>query len=114
MIKTPDEFVTERRPIAKSENDFEIRNIFSKDELMGYSRLCSEIVLKPGDLIPLHAHENEAEIFLVLEGELVSIGEDGAETPFNLGSYMLTGNGAKHSLRNDSGKDARIMAVIML
>lgn len=114
MIKTPAEFINEQRPIAKSVNNFEIRHIFSNDELMGYSRLCAEIVLKPGDFIPLHAHENEAEIFLVLEGELVSIGENGAETPFLPGSYMLTGNGARHSLKNNSGKNARIMAVIMI
>lgn len=114
MIRTPQDFVAEHRPIAKSPNDFEVRQIFSKDELMGYSRLCGEIVLKPRDLIPLHAHENEAEIFLVLEGELVSIDENGAEAPFRRGDYMLTGNGAKHSLRNDSGKDARILAVIMV
>ncbi len=114
MIRKNDEYTVEKRPIGGSEHLFEVRHKFSQDELMGYSRLFAEILIEPNVTIPLHQHNNEAEVFLVLEGELVSIAEDGSETPFRLGDYMLTGNGDKHSLRNDGDKLAKIMAIIMI
>lgn len=114
MIRRADEYSVEQRPCGGSANDFEVRQFYSKDELFGLARLFCEIVFKPHDLIPLHAHENEAEIFHVLEGELVAIDENGVETPFKQGDYMVTGGGEKHSLRNDTEKTARIMAVIIV
>lgn len=114
MIRKSDEYTVEYRPCGGSEENFEVRTFYKKDEMHGNARLFAEIVFKPGDLIPLHEHANETEVFRVLEGELVSIDENGGETPFCEGDYMLTGGGNKHSLRNDSGKTARIMAIIMI
>lgn len=112
MIRRKDEYTVEHRPCGGSKGDFEVRVFYSKDEMHGKARLFAEIVFQPGDLIPLHEHNDEVEIFRVLEGELVSIDENGGETPFREGDYMATGDGNKHSLRNDSGKTARIMAII--
>lgn len=113
MIRKHDEFTVERRPCGGSEVDFEVRHFFNKDDTLGKMRLFSEIVFQPGDAIPIHAHVDNMEVFRILEGELVAVEDDGSEIPLKIGDYMVTGGGAKHSLRNDSGKTAKIMAIIV-
>lgn len=112
MIRRKDDVRQEKRPIAGGNGEIGFRHRLEKDEMFGKCRLCAELTLEPGNSIGLHAHENEAEIFYLLEGELVSVGGDGAEEPFRQGDVMSTGGGGKHSLRNDSGKPATMLAVI--
>lgn len=113
VIRKSGEYTVQYRPCGGSQNDFELRHRFSKEEMFGKTRLCAEIVFQPGDVIPLHRHGPDAEIYYMLEGELVSISEDGTEEPFTEGDYMATGGGAGHSVRNDSGKMARMLAIVI-
>lgn len=113
MIKKNNEYTAEQRACGGSTDIFEVRHRFTKNEVFGKTRLVAEIMFEPGNLIPLHAHKDDVEIFLVLEGNLVSISEDGAETPFNSGDYMVTGGGGTHSIRNNSDKPAKLLAIII-
>ncbi len=113
MIRKSGEYTVENRPCGGSKEIFEVRHRFSKDETFGKTRICAEIIFEPGYCIPFHPHGPDAEIYMVLEGELVSINEDGSEEPFVQGDYMVTGGGAKHSVRNDSGKRVRMMAIVI-
>lgn len=114
MIRENDAYTVENRPCGGSTDIFELRHRFTAEDTFGKTRLCSEIIFEPGYLIPLHAHEKDVEIFYVLDGELVNIDESGVETPFLKGDYMVTGGGQKHSVRNDSGKRAKVLAIIIL
>ena len=113
MIRKSGEYTVENRACGGSSDIFEVRRRFRPEEMFQKTRLFSEIVFEPGFLIPMHTHQNDVEIFYVLEGELVSIDADGGEKPFVKGDYMVTGGGESHSLRNDSGKLAKILAIIM-
>jgi len=112
MIRKANDTRTEKRPIGGGNGDITIKHRLEKDEMFGQCRLCAEITIEPGCSIGQHAHDGETEVFYVLEGELISIGEDGAETLFQKGDVMSTGGGGSHALRNDSGKNAVMLALI--
>lgn len=114
MIRRNDDVRKESRSIAGGNGEISFRHRLEKDEMFGKCRLCAELTLEPGNSIGLHAHENEVEIFYLLEGELVSVNEDGSEEPFGRGDVMSTGGGGKHSLRNDSNAPATMLAIIAL
>ncbi|MDR2933465.1 MAG: cupin domain-containing protein [Oscillospiraceae bacterium] len=114
MIKKSGEFREERRNIAGGNGEIILRHKFEREDMFGKSRLCAELVVEPGCSIGEHAHVEDMEIFYMLEGTLVSVAKDGSETPFSKGDCMLTGGGDFHSLRNDSGKTAVMLAVIAL
>jgi quercetin dioxygenase-like cupin family protein len=76
-------------------------------------RLMGYLELKPGDSVGSHSHENESEIYYIVEGELV-LSEGGVEERLQRGDvhYFNTPK-LSHSIRNDSGKDASFIAVII-
>ena len=91
----------------------EITHIFKKEELKGKARLCAKITLNPGCSIGLHAHDNEEEIFYVLKGKGL-VNDDGDIKEFSAGDAILTGNGSRHSIENNSDDVVEMMAVILL
>lgn len=113
MISKNGQFREERRVVANGKGEIIFHHKFEREQMFGKSRLCAEITIKPGCSIGMHAHD-DAEIFYVLEGALVSINPDGSEEPFLPGDAMLTGGGDSHSVRNDTGKDAKMLAIVML
>jgi mannose-6-phosphate isomerase-like protein (cupin superfamily) len=114
MIVKANQYREERRVIADGNGEILLRHKFEREQLFGKSRLVAEIIIKPGYSIGMHKHDPDAEIYYMLSGELVSIGADGGEEPFLPGDAMLTGGGDSHSVRNDTGKDAVMLAIVML
>jgi quercetin dioxygenase-like cupin family protein len=68
-----------------------------------------EHVLQEGHVTPLHAQENEAEIFYVLDGDL-TIHLEGEEHAASAGDVVQIPRGAAHALRADSTQ-SRILAL---
>lgn len=115
MIRKNDESTLhEFRCVGGGDGELEFHHKFTKEEMFGLCRLCSEITLQPGQSIGMHKHENEVEIFYMLHGELVSINPDGSEEPFKPGDAMSTGGGDSHALRNDGTQPATMLAVIAI
>jgi quercetin dioxygenase-like cupin family protein len=104
----------ELRVIADGKGEIILHHKFEREQLFDKSRLVAEIIIRPGDSIGMHKHDPDAEIYYMLSGELVSISSDGAEEPFLPGDAMLTGGGDSHSVRNDTDKDAKMLAIVML
>ena len=114
MISKSGQFREERRAIAGGDGEIILKHKFERGQMFGKSRLFAEIVIRPGCSIGMHPHDADAEIYYMLEGALVSVGPDGGEEPFLPGDAMLTGGGEKHSVRNDTGADAKMLAIVML
>ena len=114
MIVKSGQFREEKRVIAEGKGEIILRHKFEREQLFGKSRLIAEIVIRPGYSIGMHPHDPDAEIYYMLSGELVSVSADGTEEPFLPGDTMLTGGGDKHSVRNDTDKDATMLAIVML
>ncbi len=74
-------------------------------------RLLNEITLEPGCSIGEHLHENEAEVFYVLEGE-ATVWDDTAYVTLKAGEAHLCSSGSRHSLSNRGQSRMRLLAII--
>jgi mannose-6-phosphate isomerase-like protein (cupin superfamily) len=66
---------------------------------MRNARLLAEITLPPGASIGDHAHDAETEYYIILSGTGI-VADDGTDKPVSPGDVVVTGNGARHSIRN--------------
>lgn len=70
----------------------------------------AEHLLPPDYEVPLHLHDDEDEIFYVLEGTLTVIGTSG-ESRAGPGSTVLLPRGTRHGLRNDMDRQVRVLVI---
>ena len=113
MIRKANDFRQEKRAIGGGVGELVLNHKLSQQESFEKCRVCAEIIIEPGQSIGMHVHDIEAEIYYMLAGELVSINEDGTEELFNVGDIMITGGGAKHSVRNDTNETAKLLAIVI-
>ena len=66
----------------------------------------------PEGYIGAHPHDNDAEVYYMLEGELTLI-EDGVETVLKEGDASYAHSGVSHAIENRSDKPAKMLAVIL-
>ncbi len=88
-----------------------ITHLFTKDELKSNTRLCAKLTLPPGASIGFHNHENEEEVFYIINGR-GKVDDNGIIKEVNVGDAILTGGGAGHSIECISEEPLEIMAVI--
>lgn len=89
-----------------------ITHVLDKGEYKGNSRLVGVITLEPGCSIGAHVHENEEEIFYIIEGTATYL--DGEETVIlGEGDSCICLDGEKHSIANRSDKILKVFAVIL-
>ena len=84
----------------------------AKEELPPMCRLLSTIALPAGASIGYHVHENETEIFYILEGA-PEINDDGATYAAQPGDTVVTGPGHGHAVKNAGDSAVRMLAVII-
>ena len=70
-----------------------------------------EIEAPPGGGPPLHRHA-PCEAFHVLDGTLIILGADGAETPAGPGDTVFVAGNAPHSYRNPGPENARFLVTL--
>jgi mannose-6-phosphate isomerase-like protein (cupin superfamily) len=80
---------------------------------MAHCRLFSKMTLIPGASIGEHEHIGETEYYWILQGEGIVTEKDG-EHKVKEGDLVITGNGAKHAIRNDGKEDLVFLALIIL
>jgi mannose-6-phosphate isomerase-like protein (cupin superfamily) len=69
-------------------------------------------IAPPGYGVPLHVHEFDDEMFLILEGELTVFGEAG-ETRVGPGTTVELPRGIVHGFRNDTATQAVLMVMAL-
>lgn len=90
-----------------------VREVLDKGEYKGASRLIAEIVLEPGCSIGSHVHENEEEIFYIMEGT-ATYDDNGTTVILNAGDSCVCLAGQKHSIVNREAEGTlRVFAVIL-
>lgn len=90
-----------------------IREVLDKGEYKGCSRLVAEITLEPGCSIGGHVHENEEEIFYILEGT-ATYDDNGKTEILNKGDSCVCLGGERHSIANREAEGTlRVFAVIL-
>lgn len=113
MIKHKNEIET-----VTVENQGNIAGIINKEviltpaEMLDKAYMFSVIRIPSGSQIKEHPHFPDAEIYYILEGEVVVTDNDKREV-LHAGDVVFTGNGDRHSVSNESGRDAKFLACIL-
>lgn len=90
-----------------------VNEVLSKGEYKGNARLVGTILLESGCSIGEHIHENEEEIFYVIDG-VATYNDNGKEVKLYKGDSCVCLGGEKHSVANKD-KDGKLVlfAVIL-
>jgi mannose-6-phosphate isomerase-like protein (cupin superfamily) len=81
------------------------------DELKGGFRLFARLTIPPGASIGFHRHENEEEVFVVLQG-IAKMDDNGQEVMLHPGDTIHTGGGAGHAVACAGNEPLVMLAVI--
>lgn len=90
-----------------------VTDMLDKDDYRGKARLIATITLEPGCSIGEHIHENEEEIFYIINGKAL-YNDNGEETVLNKGDACLCLNGQTHSIANADNSETLVIAVVIL
>jgi quercetin dioxygenase-like cupin family protein len=113
MIKNKSEMTTEKRENMRGgDGVVAITNILEKGEYKGAARLLGTITLKPGCSIGAHVHENEEEVFYIVEGQ-AEYYDNGEWVTLYKGDSCVCLGGQKHSIANRSDETLVVAAVIL-
>ncbi len=113
MIKRKEEMVSEIKVhMRDGDGQAVVTPVLSKGEYKGHSRLVATIVLEPGCSIGHHVHENEEEIFYIIEGQATYF-DNGETVILNEGDSCVCVSGQTHSIANRGDKTLKIFAVIL-
>lgn len=113
MIKRKEEFTPElREHMRGGDGTVEITNFVTEKELYNKGRLFGTIRLAPGCGIGYHVHEKDSELFYILKGTAVYTDGDEEKT-VAAGDVTITPAGTGHAIRNESGEDVLLVALIV-
>ncbi len=112
MLVKNGEGMQEYRVIRNGVGEIRMVNKFGPDETANKCNMVAELNLEPGQCTGYHAHTDDAEIFYMVEGEIVFV-EDGEEHIITAGDCTVTTGGGKHQIINRSDKPAKVLAIIV-
>lgn len=101
-----------RKNLRGGPGDILFSHMFEPDEMLDKCTTCAVLTVEPGCGIGEHPHAPEAEIYVLLEGEL-DVTDNGAAKVMKPGDAMFTGGGGTHSVMNNSNQTAKLLAVIV-
>lgn len=81
-------------------------------EMKSNTRLFSRLILEKGCSVGTHAHDNEEEVFYVLQGT-AEFTENGVKTILHTGDTSITGGGSSHSIACLGDETCVVLAVII-
>ena len=90
-----------------------ITNFFEKDELLGKSRMLSQLTLEPNCGVGMHQHDNEQEYFVIVKGEPIYYDDD-KEIQLHEGDVTLCQDGHSHGIVNRTSETVIVLACILL
>ncbi|NLY44663.1 MAG: cupin domain-containing protein [Tissierella sp.] len=104
--------------VAKADNmkdgigSVKFTHITDAEGLCNKGRLFSLMELEPGCSVGSHSHENDFEIYYILEGE-GEVTDDGVVKKVYPGDAMITHEGHEHSLKNIGDRTLKFIALIL-
>lgn len=113
MIKRSSEMKTsDRVSMRGGEGTVRITDILDAGEYKGKSRLLGVITLESGCSIGAHIHENEEEVFYIIEGT-ATYNDNGKTETLYAGDSCVCLGGEEHSIANNAEETLKVFAVIM-
>ena len=89
-----------------------MQGFLTAEDTNGKLNFANIVTIEPGCGIGPHPHVTNAEIYWILEGELVYT-EDGEEHILHPGDISYTADGHTHAIENRSDKTARMAAIVI-
>jgi mannose-6-phosphate isomerase-like protein (cupin superfamily) len=83
-----------------------------KGKTHGNIEMLAEMTLPPGASVGSHAHTENMEIYVILDGK-GTVDDNGTEKPVSKGDVVITGNGDTHGIRNSGDVPLVLYAVIV-
>lgn len=113
MIKRNEE-MTEQVKVAMRGGDGQVvvTNVLDKGEYKGNSRLIGVLTLEKDCSIGAHVHENEEEVFYIIEGTATYY-DNGKTVILNKGDSCVCLGGEEHSIANRHDETLKVFAVIL-
>lgn len=113
MIKRKENMNTSvRENMRGGDGSVKITDILDKGEYKGACRLLGVITLEPGCSIGAHVHENEEEVFYIMEGTATYY-DNGETVSLYEGDSCVCLGGEEHSIANRTDKTVKVFAVIL-
>ena len=114
MIKSKAEMKIENRETMRGgDGVVSICNILEKDEYKGAARLLGTITLAPGCSIGAHVHENEEEVFYIIEGT-ATYNDNGKTEILRKGDSCICLSGETHSIANKEAEGDLVLFAAIL
>ena len=114
MIKSKNEMITEKiENMIVGDGVVSICNILEKGEYKGSARLLGTITLEPGCSIGAHVHENEEEVFYIIEGT-ATYNDNGKTEILKKGDSCICLSGETHSIANREAEGALVLFAAIL
>ncbi|MDR7870999.1 MAG: cupin domain-containing protein [Tissierellaceae bacterium] len=112
LIKKDDLQVSTTNNLKDGIGAVKLTHITDAQGLCEKGRLFSVMELEPGCSIGSHIHENDFEIYYILEGE-GEVTDDGVVKKVSAGDSMITHEGHEHSLKNIGDSTLKFIALIL-
>lgn len=80
-------------------------------ELKANNRLFAKLTLEPGSSIGFHNHNDEEEVFVIING-IAEVDDNGTKELLYPGDTILTADGAGHSVKSVGDENLEMLAVI--
>ncbi len=106
--------VDEKFELMEGKGTVYMKHIYKADELKAGTRICCEVTVPPHCSVGAHAHKGEEEVYYIAKGTAVV--DDNGEGEYTLyeGDAMHTGNGAYHSIANNTDEDLVFIALVVV
>lgn len=113
MIKRKEEMTSDIKVNMRGgDGQVVVTPVLDKGEYQGHSRLIGTLVLEPGCSIGTHVHENEEEVFYIIEGQ-ATYDDNGETVILNAGDSCVCLASQAHSIANRSNETLKVFAVIL-
>lgn len=110
--KLEDQRTENRENVCGGKGAVTVRHFLEASDLAGKASLCGVITIPPGVTFGLHDHTEDAEIYYVLKGEILT-GVPGEEQRLKAGDATFTAGGEIHRLENPGTEAAEVLSVII-
>lgn len=114
MVRRSNEFTESRKENAFGGSGYLLSRPFIKspDDIWGKGRVFSLITLEENCEVGWHIHENDGELYCILEGE-GEFNDNGTPVTLHPGDVSYTRPGEGHSLKNLHKDPLRFIALIL-